>query len=65
MKPNLIYFKLFDNNICYSEDETSRENTFKNNFCIKNEPSEDGWIISGVFGIIIASIILIGLSVLY
>ena len=62
---DIIGNKLFDNNICYSKDETSRENTFKSNLCVKNEPSEADWIISGVIGIIITSIILIGLSVLF
>ena len=62
---NITENTLFDNNICYSEDETSIGNTFKNNICVKVEPREDDWIISGVIGIIIALIILIGLSVLY
>ncbi|KKL59872.1 hypothetical protein LCGC14_2210970, partial [marine sediment metagenome] len=62
---NITENTLFDNNICYSEDEASKENTFKYNICVKEEPSDDDWIISGVIGILIASIILIGLSVLY
>jgi len=62
---NIIGNTLFDNNICYSEDETCIGNTSKNNICVKGEPSEDSWIILGVIGIIVASIILIELSVLY
>jgi len=56
---------LFDNSICYSEDEFSRENTFKNNLCVKDKPSDDDWVISGVIGIVVTSIVLIGLSVLF
>ncbi len=56
---------LFDNILCYTFDRTSNGNTFKNNICVKVEPNEDDWIISVVIGIIIASIILLGLSVLY
>ncbi|KKL04095.1 hypothetical protein LCGC14_2619510, partial [marine sediment metagenome] len=56
---------LFDNKICYSSVRAGIGNTFKYNICVKGEPSEDSWIISGVIGIIVASIILIGLSVFY
>ena len=56
---------LFDNNICYSEDETCIENTFKNNICVRDEYSKDDRRISGVIGIIITLFILIGLSVSY
>ena len=62
---NITENTLFDNKICYSEDETSIGNTFKYNICVKAEPSEDNWIISVVIGIIVTSIILIGLSVFY
>ena len=62
---NITGNTLFDNKICYSEDETSIGNTFKYNICVKGEPNEDNWIILGVIGIIIASLILIGLSVLF
>ena len=62
---NITENTLFDNKICYSEDETSIGNTFKYNICVKGEPNEDNWIILGVIGIIIASLILIGLSVLF
>ncbi len=62
---DIIGNKLFDNNICYSKDETSVGNTFKYNICVKTDPNEDDWLISGVIGITVNSIILIGLLVLF
>ncbi len=56
---------LFDNNICFTFDRNGQGNTFKNNICGEDEPRDDYLIISGVIGIIIVSLILIGLSVLY